>query len=62
MHTKIKFCMQNVFFLENVSLRTKINLRLKKNKKNLGQTFKFTFCVAIKKMPVIQFPYMEIVR
>ena len=33
----------------------------KKNKKNfLGQIFKIFF-VAIKKMPVIQFPYMGIV-
>ena len=36
----------------------------KKTKKFLGQIFKLTlkiFCVAIKKMPVIQFPYMGIV-
>ena len=36
----------------------------KKQKKFLGQIFKITwkiFCVAIKKMPVIQFPYMGIV-
>ena len=35
----------------------------KKTKKILGQIFKIfkIFCVAIKKMPVIQFPYMGIV-
>ena len=50
---------------KNVCLRTKFDLRLKKKLKNfLGQIFKITwkiFCVAIKKMPVIQFPYMGIV-
>ena len=40
---KIKFCMQ-VFFSKNVYLNTKINLRLKKNKKFLGAISKILFC------------------
>ena len=51
------------FFLKNAFLRTKFDLQLPKNKKNRGN-FKITwksFCVAIKKMPVIQFPYMGVV-
>ena len=58
----MKFCMQK-FFSENVCLRTKFDLRLKKKQKNFGAIFQnyFKNFVAIKKMPVIQFPYMEIV-
>ena len=53
MHTKIlNFACKN-FFSKNVCLRTKFDLQLK-------ITWKI-YCVAIKKMPVIQFPYMGIV-
>ena len=39
---KIKFCMHFIFFSENVCLRSKLDLQLKKKtKKNLGQVFKF---------------------
>ena len=48
------------FFSKNVCLNTKINLRLKKRKKFWRQFQKY-FVVAIKKMLVIQFRYMEIV-
>ena len=51
------FCMQKSF-LENVCLRTKKRFAVeKKSKKN----FEAIFCVAIKKMLVVQFPYMGIV-
>ena len=57
-HKKIKLAI-----LENVCLLTKLDLRLKKMNTfwgNLKINWKF-FCVAIKKMPVIQTPYMRIV-
>ena len=47
-------------FLKNVCLRTKFDLRLKKSK-NVWAKFSKKFCVAIKKMPVLQFLYMGIV-
>ena len=56
----------NFFFSKNVCLNTKINLRMKKNHKKflraISKILKKIFVVAIKKMLVIQFPYMEIVR
>ena len=62
-HKKINFASKN--FLETVLLSTKFYLRLKKkNRKNIWNHFKITWkktCVAIKKMLVIQFPYMGIV-
>ena len=63
-HKKLNFACK-IFFSKNVCLNTKINLRLeKKTQKIFGGNFKFLgkiFVVAIKKMLVIQFPYMEIV-
>ena len=56
--------MQKKVFSKNVCLRTKFDLRLKKKLKVFGlnfQNYLKNFCVAIKKMPVIQFPYMGIV-
>ena len=51
--------MQKKVFLENVCLRTKFDLRLKKKtKKCLGQ-FQLFLC-RLEKMSVIQFPYMGI--
>ena len=63
-HKKLNFACK-IFFSKNVCLNTKINLRLeKKHEKFLGAISKILrkiFVVAIKKMLVIQFPYMEIV-
>ena len=57
--------MQNFFFQKIVCLNTKINLGLKKTQKKFwGQFQKILrkiFVVYIKRMLVIQFPYMEIV-
>ena len=51
------------FLFTQKKIRTKFDLRLKKNlRKNFGGYFKITWknvCVAIKKILVIQFPYME---
>ena len=52
---------QNYRIQENVCLRRKFDLHLKKKTKNFWAKFSKYFCVAIKKMPVIQFPYMGIV-
>ena len=57
-HKKSNFAC-TICFPKNVCLSTKIILRLKKNTKNFWGQFQKYF--AIKKMLVIQFPYMKIV-
>ena len=61
---KSKFCVQ-IFFLKNVCLSTKFDLRLKKKTQKivwaLSKILGHIFVVAIKKMLIIQFPYMEYV-
>ena len=52
--------MQKQFFSKNVFLRTKFDLRLKKNKKFFGANFQ-NYLGLYQKMPVLPFPKMEIV-
>ena len=58
---KIKFCMQNFFFKKCLFEYVNQFAVEKKTQKIFGGNFKKNFVVAIKKMLVIQFPYMEIV-
>ena len=65
MHTKYYFLHAKKNFFEKCLFAYEIRFAVeKKNKTFFGPNFQNyfkNFCVAIKKMPVIQFPYMGIV-